>query len=94
MKNICNALRETPAGNHDDICTVLAGLAAWLKGADVLSAKCSAVLVDAVDEIFGQVEQDKVNQQAEAAWSEREEMPGFAGTYARLGALCVRGVAA
>ena len=93
MNNICNALRETPAGNHDEICTVLAGVAAWLKGAGVLSSICTLVVIDAVDEALGQVEQDKVNQQAEVAWAARDEMPGFAGTYARLGALNLQGVA-
>ena len=33
-------------------------------------------------------------EQAETAWAELEDMPGFAGTYARLGALSLQRVAA
>ena len=73
MSQICNALRDSKNASHDDICTVLAGVAAWLKNSSALSSKCAATVVDMVDEVFGQIEQDKIDQQAESAWADRDD---------------------
>ena len=94
MQNICNALREAPGGNHEYRLTVVACFAAWLKTPSAMSEKCTSVCVDLLDEITGQIEQDLIDQQAETAWTEKEDMPGFAGTYANLGALTLYGSAA
>jgi len=73
MNQICNALRNSKNASHDDICTVLAGVAAWLKDSSALSGSCATTVVDMVDEVFGQIEQDKIDMQAESAFIGRDD---------------------
>ena len=47
---------------------------------------------DMADQLWAAMKNEKAAQE-EAAWAARDEMPGFAGTYARLGALNLQGVA-
>ena len=64
----CNALRDCLPMSHDELVTLNAAFAAMLKKTGVLSSDCVRVVVDAQDEITGQIENDKVEQQAEAMW--------------------------
>ena len=73
MRAICNALRDDKDSGHDDICTVLACVAAWLKDSSALSTACTTTIVDMLDEVTGQIEQDKIDQQAESAWLGRDD---------------------
>ena len=69
MSQICNAMRENPADSHDDLHIVLACLAAMVKRPmSALSDKAKAIVVDMIDEITGQVENDKIEQHFEADW--------------------------
>lgn len=91
----CNAIRNCTPRNHDELITMFAVVAAMVKQSNVLSSSAQAVVLDFIDsEIRGQIEQDQIDEQQEAAWSQRQDLPGFAGTYASLGALNLPRVAA
>ena len=72
--DVCNILRTWSMPSHDEWVTVVANLATKAKTANALSAAATAVIVDMLDEIVGQIEQDKIDQQAEQMWldSKRE----------------------
>ena len=66
--DVCNVLRTWAMPSHDDWVAVVANLATKVKTANALSAAATAVIVDMLDEITGQIEQDKIDQQAEQMW--------------------------
>jgi hypothetical protein len=73
MNIICNAMREAPADSHDELCGVLACLAAMVKRpSSALSDKAKSIVVDMIDDITGQVENDQTEQRVEADWHEYE----------------------
>lgn len=78
--NICNAIR---AGNlsHTDIEMVFACFASSLQFSD-LSDHTMSIVLDMIDEIVGQIEDDRIAQ--------HEDPPGFEGTYESLDALTIR----
>jgi hypothetical protein len=90
MNAICSAMRSAPADSYDELREVLACFAAMVgRPMNELSDKATSVAVDLLDEIVGQIEQDQIEQQREVAWADREDVPGFGGTYEQLGALSV-----
>ena len=72
--DVCNTLRDWSMPSHDDWTTFIANVASKVQTANALSAAATAVIVDMLDEIIGQIEQDKIDQQAEQMWldSKRE----------------------
>ena len=98
-QDVCNVIRAWSMPSHDDLTTVVANLAAKVQTPNALSAVCTAVLVDMLDEIVGQVEQDKADQQAEQMWLDSKrnapkwaDLPGFGNVRGELDALTVRRV--
>ena len=73
-QDICNTLRFWQSPTHDDWVTFIANVASKVQTANALSGAATAVIVDMLDEITGQIEQDKIDQQAEQMWldSKRE----------------------
>lgn len=66
--DVCNVLRafaQLPA-SHEELMTIVASLAAMLKKPSALGDACTAVIVDMLDEVVGQIEQDQVDQQVAA----------------------------
>ena len=65
---LCTAMRRwsrsTPL--HSEVCTALAVMAAAIKQTSALTEKCKRSLIDQLDEMSSEVEQDFVNQRAEA----------------------------
>lgn len=84
-QNLCSALRNCYL-THADVETVMACLASSLQFSD-LSEHCLKIVQDMLDEITGQVEDDRVQQEQ---MSNREDVPGFEGTHASLDALTIR----
>jgi hypothetical protein len=80
--DICNAMRDCGSLSHNDIEDLLVCFAAMLQKPSALSDRCTALVVDALDEITGQVYDDCAAQ--------REDVPGFERTYAELDALTIR----
>lgn len=70
----CTALRDCLPMSHDELVTLNAAYAAMLKKTGVLSADCVRVVVDAQDEITGQIENDRCEQQAEAMWADNKRV--------------------
>lgn len=79
------ALRTCVPCSHNELVTILHQLQGLLQNNGAMSDKCTSVCVDMLDEVVGQIEQDQINQV--------EDVPGFQGTYASLGALTIRAAA-
>lgn len=57
--------------SHDDLVSGLATLASCIKhNQHPLSDACAKACIDALDELAGNVEDDKVSQQKEQAWDD------------------------
>lgn len=80
--DICSAMRDCGSLSHNDIEDLFVCLAAMLQKPSALSDRCMAVVIDALDEMTGQVYDDRTAQ--------RQDVPGFGGTYASLDALTIR----
>jgi hypothetical protein len=66
-------MRSAPADSHDDMIVLLACFAAMVnRPLNSLSDKARSIVVDMIDEISGQIEADKLDQQVEADWHEYE----------------------
>ena len=99
-QDVCNVIRAWSMPSHDDWMDVMANIAAKVQTTNALSAVCTAVLVDMLGEIFGQLEQDKADQQAEQMWLDSKrhdapkwaDLPGFGNVRGELDALTVRRV--
>lgn len=61
-QQICNALREWHMPDHDELCTVIAGLAAKIKDSGFLGSEAAKYAVDFLDEAMGQIEEDGIKQ--------------------------------
>lgn len=79
-RELKHAIIDCDPLSHRDLVDVLMGLAAKVKKGvgSALGEKCASSVSDQLTELAGKlndiadvVEQDEVNQQAEAAWSER-----------------------
>lgn len=74
--DVCSVLRDfsqRPA-SHEDWVLILANLAAAAQKPCAMTDKCTRLVVDGLDEITGRVEQDKINQQAEAMWEDSKQV--------------------
>ena len=99
-QDVCNVIRAWSMPSHDDWVEVTSNLAAKAQTPNALSAVATAVLVDMLDEVVGQIEQDKVDQQAEQMWLDSKrhdapkwsDLPGFGNVRGELDALTVRRV--
>ena len=87
-QDVCNTLRYWDTPSHDDLVMVIEGLAAKVQAANALSAAGTAIVVDGLDEVVGQIENDKVEQQEEQTpkW---DSLPCFGNVRAELDALTV-----
>ncbi len=57
--------------SHDDAISLLTGLASCFKHSqNGLGDKCRAMVIDLLDQAADEVEQDKVEQEAEQAWAD------------------------
>jgi hypothetical protein len=66
-------MRSTPADSHDQLNSVLVCLAAMInRPLNSLSDKAKSIVIDMIDEISGQIEADKLDQEVEADWHEYE----------------------
>ena len=96
-QDVCNVIRAWSMPSHEDWVTVMANLASKVITSNALSAVATAVLIDKLDEIVGQVEQDKVDQQEEQMWLDSKrhdapkwaDLPGFGNVRGELDALTV-----
>ena len=99
-QDVCNVIRAWSMPSHDDLTMVVANLATKVQTPNALSAVATAVLVDMLDDVVGQIEQDKVDQQAEQMWIDSKrhdapkwsDLPGFKNVRGELDALTVRRV--
>ena len=71
--DICSAMRNCKSLDHENVMTMLACFAAMIQKPSALSDKCTRIVVDMLDEITGQIEQDQIDQQAEAAQAGRDD---------------------
>ena len=56
------------AASHDELAEIVAGLIVMLERPNALGSQCTNVITDMCSEILGQIEQDKLDQQAKAMW--------------------------
>ena len=71
--DICSSMRNVKCLSHDDMTTMLACFAAMVQKPSAMGDKCTRVIVDMLDEVTGQIEQDKIDQQAEAMWADTNQ---------------------
>lgn len=71
--DICSAMRNVRPLSHDDMQSLIANFAAMVQRPSALGDKCSRIVVDMLDEVLGQVDQDKCQQQAEAMWADTNQ---------------------
>ena len=65
--DVCRAMRECSPMSHDDLVKILTNLSAEILKPCALTCKCGAAVIDSLDSIVELIEQDKVNQEAEAS---------------------------
>lgn len=70
---ICSAIRNCTILHYEDIETILACFASMVQTSSALTEKCTRLVVDGLDEIVGQVQNDKFAHQAEAMWMTQHE---------------------
>lgn len=87
-----NTPAPSPHLTHDQMHAVLTDWHAQCVD-DPLYAHLDISFEDMADKLWRAMRLLKADQEM-AAWAQREDMPGFAGTYARLGALNLQQVAA
>ena len=68
--DICSAMRNVKSLSHDDLVTMLSCFTALVQKPSALTDKCTNVIVDMLDEVLGQIDQDKCEQQAEQMWAD------------------------
>ena len=72
--DICTSMRNVSSLSHDDMITMLACFAAMVQQPEhALSSECQATIVDMLDEVTGQIEQDKIDQETASAWAGRDD---------------------
>lgn len=68
--DVCSATRYIEPLSHDDITTMLACFAAMVKKPSALSDKCTRVIVDALDDLIGDIDGDRLDQLAQEMWAD------------------------
>ena len=71
--DICSAMRNCKVLGHEDVITMLACFASMVQKPSAMGDKCTRVIVDMLDEVLGQVDQDKCEQQAEQMWIDSKQ---------------------